>query len=131
MPTVVVLGGKDHKVLFTDIGWSNSDTVAIASAIRGLYGLSSVSSEASAPLNLSPQPADAMVRISGLTADETVEEIHLTNIHGDRRDIPLDDVQMSGVQEAIIRTDDLAAGIYLLEIRSRGRVLRERLLVTH
>lgn len=85
MPTIVVVGGTDHKVLYWKKGFSNKDTTAIIAAIsQGLTSQSSVAtSSATAELtSVYPNPSASTATVS-ITCPTTASlEIALFNATG-------------------------------------------------
>ena len=65
MPTVAVVAGPLHEVLFLKSGFNTSDTAIIATAIRNFYGVSVVqeNSDLFSAVQLSPNPTSNFINL--------------------------------------------------------------------
>ena len=64
MPTICIVGGKDHKVLYWKKGFANSDTTAMKTAIsKGLTQASVAALSDNETFNFFPNPAKGMLNV--------------------------------------------------------------------
>ena len=131
MPTVVVVGGKDHKVLFTDIGFSSGDEQAIGDAIKTLYNLSDVSDESATNFSVSPQPATDRMRFHWNEELSQDAECTLANMQGQIVRHSADFEWNYAANQAELPVQGLENGVYVLVLNNHGRRQRCTVLVSH
>ena len=119
MPTVVVVAGATHEVLFlNNTGFGANDTNTIANAIRNFYGvLPGVGeySSTSPVLQLSPNPARDALRVQFASAKPNDFQIQIIDSQGRLQSI----VEGREINE-MINISTLANGVYFLTIKSDG-----------
>ena len=134
MPTIVVAGGTDHKILWSanpnNGGYSNGDTSKIRAAINGFYSPTAVSNVASnisaATVFPSPTQGNATIQVQ-LKATSTIQT-QILNITGQVvMQFPAE--KANGIYTKVITTDNLAAGMYTVRIVADGEIVSRKLSV--
>lgn len=85
MPTVVVVAGANHDVLFTDIGFSTNDTALMSNAIKTFYGVgnaASFMSENENSLSVFPNPATDEINIQLALSENSLVQMQLIDLTG-------------------------------------------------
>lgn len=132
MPTIVIVAGTNHDILFTTIGFTTSDTAAMGTAIRNFFA---TTAEAM-PLNVTsfkvfPNPASSSLNIElGLKEVATVS-FELTNLAG-QRVINLESEKAApGTFTKMLSTEYLAEGMYILHANVNGIKASYKLNIIH
>lgn len=86
MPTIVVLGGKDHKVLWKKVGFTTSDTTKIKAAMTSFFTTVGTNDDAiqSVGVTISPNPANNLITLDVANNETTVKQIEVFNFIGER-----------------------------------------------
>ena len=117
MPTLVLLGGKDHKVLWKKLGFANSDTTKIKTAIDAFFKVTGTNDEIqTADLKVSPNPASNEINLTVANSDVKIEQVEIFNIVGER-------VATQVWQANTTNTFNIAAlpqGAYLLQLLDKN-----------
>jgi hypothetical protein len=125
MPTTAVVAGKDHKVLFTNSGFSDDDTTIMASSIRAFFDstLTSIPSTPSIISSVSfyPNPVATKLSISLNSQKSGMLQLTLTNLEGQKiADLTNENIK-AGIWNKMILLPQLANGFYFL----RGEIDKE------
>lgn len=134
MPTVVVIGGKDHKVLFSTLSFSTSDTTEMRDAILAeLNATTEVKGEPSALSSLSvyPNPANESIALNLELKENADLRVDLVSVTGEEVAVLLDQKQTSGAVSTRYATTALPAGIYMLRINTNGHTTTHKVVITH
>lgn len=126
MPTVVLLGGMDHRVLFSTQSFSSSDTTIMRDSILALLntanGIQDLHDEVNS-FNVYPNPANDILTIEFKNQIPSTQ-LCITNTLGQV-------ILSSDINNANTATIDIAhlpAGIYFVQIRAGTEVLRHKFI---
>ncbi|MFA7379110.1 MAG: T9SS type A sorting domain-containing protein [Bacteroidia bacterium] len=133
MPTVVVLGGTDHKVLFSTLSFSTSDTTEmrdkILAQINGTTGVAQLQSLVNS-FTVFPNPTSNNISIN-LDLKETsnliIDIIDLTG----KQVVIIANEKQSGIVTKQFSTASLANGSYFVRLQVNGKSTTQRLTVNH
>ncbi|HET9136497.1 MAG TPA: T9SS type A sorting domain-containing protein [Candidatus Kapabacteria bacterium] len=133
MPTIVVVGGTNHKVLYWKKGFANKDTTAIKAAISQVLGsqASVASSNDNESLKVNPNPAasKATLTIDCLKSDS--REIGLYNSAG----ILLLSIYTGNLTEGThaidFSTEAIVSGMYYIRVTTAGKTTVLPLTIVH
>jgi hypothetical protein len=132
MPTIVIVGGTDHKVLYWKQGFSNKDTTAIKAAISKVLPQSSVlSSNSNESLSVFPNPSarSASLRVDCL--NDEVRQVTLYNANGINV-LPIFSDRLSiGEHTLKFSTEALASGTYYIHVTTAGKTSVLPLTIVH
>lgn len=133
MPTVVLLGGKNHRVMFKSQAFKTSDTTKMRDSITAL--LSSTTGIAELPkvvasFNLFPNPAKENISINFDLKETANVMIDVTDITGKQVAIIMNEKQ-NGVVKREFSTASLPNGIYLMRLTADGNSATEKFSVIH
>lgn len=134
MPTVVILGGGTaHTVLGNPyIGFSTSDTTLMAADIRDFLSTATARPEPVATeMTLSPQPADANLRVSLQLPQAGHLRLELLDLSGRSLQVVHDADVAGGAIQVELATLSLPAGMYLMRMDLDGSKTAERFVVMH
>lgn len=134
MPTVVVLGGMDHRVLFSTLSFSTSDTTVMRDSIMallegGAMGINDLSATATS-FKAYPSPANENISISfelKQSADYTIEILDISG----KRVAVINDKGNSGLVTKKFNTSELANGTYVARLTIGGKTATQKLTITH
>jgi thiol-disulfide isomerase/thioredoxin len=121
MPTVVVIGGTDHKVLGAPyIGFSTSDTTTAAGDIRNFFATTGISEKngVEGKLEFFPNPASTELNINLILNKPSEVRMDITDLAG-RIVKPVENRFLTSV-ETKVDISGLPAGVYFLRINSNG-----------
>jgi thiol-disulfide isomerase/thioredoxin len=138
MPTIVVLGGADHKVLYKKIGFSSSEEAKIRTAISAALAQSSVEIKASksGEFIIMPNPSSYAINVvvSGLTRPSTYKIIDVSGItvlEGQYRDSRDGNLQVRSGRSDDINVSSLPSGSYTIILSfADSKVLSSQFTVT-
>lgn len=132
MPTIAVVAGSAHEVLFTNVGFSTSDTTIIASEIRSFLGSNSkIKKVNSSSFSLAtfPNPITENLTISFQTKESGILILELTNVMGQKiRDLTTEKIK-AGSWKHSFSIDDLANGNYFIRGRFNDEVFSEKITI--
>lgn len=134
MPTVVLVGGSNHRVLFSTLSFSTSDTTTMRDSILALIGaptgVDEISNEISS-LSVYPNPTPDIVTIAIALKMQSTLIIDVTDITGKRVALVSEDKNAAGSIRRTFNAAALANGIYNIRINANGRVVNRKLNVVH
>lgn len=117
MPTVAVLGGSSHQVLFKRVGFLTNDSTVIGAAVRGFLntttGLQQVNEKTAITLYPNPAQAEVMVQISSLQKNVSFV---VTDVTGKRMNIETPVLVSDNLYK--INTSEFLNGVYVLQMTS-------------
>lgn len=133
MPTVVVVAGAEHEILFTGLGFSSSDTSEIADAVHEFFITSSVDElpKAIASLSVFPNPAANQAIVKIQLNEPTTLQLQLTDLSGREISTIYSGKAPAGFMEHSINTTAVADGIYLIKVVANGNESFSKLQVMH
>lgn len=135
MPTVVLLGGTDHRVMFSTLAFTESDTTIMRDSILNLFtptGIhenhlpSSINS-----LDIFPNPASNHTLITLDLSEATDLNIDVVDITGRRVAIICNEKSKQGMLTKHFNTEALANGTYTIRINANGKFANRKLNVVH
>ncbi len=133
MPTVVVVGGADHRVLFVTQSFISSDTTIMRDSIMGMLAVSTgISQLPSAVKSFSvfPNPANESVAIN-LNLNETSNLlIDITDITGKQVAVIMNEKQSGSVSKNY-NTQNLPIGNYFVRLQVNGKTTTQKLNIIH
>ncbi len=124
MPTIVILAGNTHKVIYTGIGFSAGDTVGMKDSISKFFnpGTAAIkeSTASVTSVNVSPNPAAnaVVLEASILTAGNLT--IQLTDITGKLLSTVVNENVVPGAFSKKISTAELPDGLYMVRTVLNG-----------
>jgi hypothetical protein len=133
MPTVVLLGGTDHRVMFSTLSFATSDTTIMRDSILALFapnGVNEIASNISAA-NVFPNPTTDEANIVVDLKAQSHLQIDLIDITGKLVTNILDEKNATGTISKKLKTENLATGIYTIRITANDRNINRKLNVIH
>ncbi len=136
MPTVVLLGGADHRVMFFTKTFTESDTLIMRDSILALFtaapaGLESEVLPASlSSLEVYPNPAKNQCKIELNLLHDAHVCIDLLDPSGKRLALITDHPYRQGAVSFLYHADALAAGIYSLRISVDGKCTSRKISIS-
>jgi hypothetical protein len=135
MPTVVLVGGKDHRVMFSSLSFSSSDTSEMKDSMiaylsgksSGIENLPNVISS----LNMFPNPTANVLNISLVVKSSTTLSIDIVDIKGKQLLLLLDEKVLSGAISRQFNTSTLPNGNYFIRMRANGVMSNRKLVIIH
>ncbi|HKR05289.1 MAG TPA: T9SS type A sorting domain-containing protein [Bacteroidia bacterium] len=133
MPTVVLLGGTNHRVMFSTLSFSTSDTTIMRDSILAL--LNSPTGIADLPgvvtsLEVFPNPATDNVTINLDLKGETALHIDITDISGKQIAVIMNEIR-TGIVSKQFSTAALPNGNYLVRLQMNGKTVNRKLNISH
>lgn len=133
MPTVVVLGGLDHKVLFSTLSFSTSDTTTMRDAIIAMLdqttGVPGIAAVVNA-FNVFPNPATNQFSVNVDLQQPSDVFIDITDITGKQVNILMNQKQAGSVTKQF-STEGLPNGIYFVRLKVNGVSTTKKINVIH
>lgn len=133
MPTVVLVGGTDHRVMFSTLSFSTSDTTIMRDSILNLLNPASISMMESpvSAVRLFPNPANEKLQIEADLAQSTAVKVEVLNLLGEIVSVPFTGNAPSGLLRREIPTDAYSNGVYFIRITAGEHVTTQRFTVSH
>lgn len=133
MPTVVLLGGTDHRVMWSTLSFTTSDTAIMHDSIVNLLGpvsVPDVNTNISA-VNVFPNPANAQIQIEMNVATSAEIKIEVVNVLGEVVSSVYSAQTAPGILRKEITTAELSSGTYFIRVSSDNSVQNYKFTVTH
>ncbi|MBI3233206.1 MAG: T9SS type A sorting domain-containing protein [Bacteroidetes bacterium] len=132
MPTVVLLGGKDHKILFSTLSFSTSDTTIMREKIMEVLTSTGVNELPSSVSSFSvfPNPTADNVSITLELKELTKLFVDITDLAGKQVAVVMDESQAGTVTKQF-NTASLSDGNYLIRIQVNGKNYTRNLNIIH
>jgi len=132
MPTIAVAAGPGHDVLFTDVGFSISDTTAIGIAARNFFLTSGVQQgpEAISKFNVYPNPSDENISVALQVAAGGKLEIQIVDMSGKIAGLSQFEVSAGEVIECI-NVASYVSGLYMVKATLNGKEMVQRVIISH
>lgn len=133
MPTVVLVGRSSHKVMFSTLSFSTSDTTIMRDSILALLPTTSLADVHSSITGLSvfPNPASGTVNLSFDLKEVSDLQVDIADMTGRSCGVVYRAVGASGGVSKEISTDKLPNGVYLIRITTNGKTENVKLNVIH
>jgi|GEM_PF-329551 len=133
MPTIVIIGGTNHKLLGSPyIGFSTSDTTIMATDIRNFFasttGINEIKSNLS-ELNIYPNPSANEVKISFNLTENTHTVIEIMDITGRIVKTVLNEKIAIGSSTRTVNVSNLDNGNYIVRINTDGHMVQQKLSI--
>jgi hypothetical protein len=133
MPTVVLLGGTDHRVMFSTQSFSTSDTTEMRDSILALLsGSTGIIDfpDAVSSFSVFPNPANNETTINLMLKENTDLLVDITDLAGKQVAIIMNEKQ-SGVVAKKFSTASLPNGNYLVRLQLNGKTVTQKLNIIH
>jgi peroxiredoxin len=134
MPTVVLVGGNNHRVMFSTLSFSTSDTTIMRDSILALIGAPTGINDVPDNINslsVYPNPATTQVTVSVDLKEQSDVTIDIVDIVGKQIAVISKDKNANGSISRTFNTDVLANGIYTIRINANGKTVNRKLNVAH
>jgi len=134
MPTVVLLGGSDHRVMFSTLSFSTSDTTimrdSILNLLDGTTGINNLNVSQSS-IKVYPNPASDLLSINVDLKNESDVVIEMTDLTGKSVGIISTGKVAAGVLNKEFSTAGLPSGNYLLRTTVNGMLTTQKFTIIH
>jgi len=132
MPTVVLLGGKNHEILFSTLSFSTSDTTFMRDQILKLLSPSSVEEFPSevTSFSISPNPAGNIASITLELKEASDVVMDIVDISG-KKVAEIFGEKLSGVEIKQFNTTALPTGNYFVRLQVNGKYFIQKLSIVH
>lgn len=133
MPTVVLLGGTDHRVMFSTLSYSSSDTTIMRDSILALLNATGVNElpEAVASFTAFPNPASNNISVSVNLKRATHLSLELTDVAGKQVAAVASENSSGHLFTKNIDVAALPDGNYLLRLSADGKNVTRKITVHH
>ncbi len=132
MPTVVIVAGNTHQVLFSTVGFSTSDTTQMGIAIRNYFAGNPVGiaeTEQISSFAISPNPVSNTAVVTLNIKNSTRLTLQLADINGNLIEEIISADVNSGNFSYNINVQHLASGIYIVKAITSGSLVTTKLNV--
>jgi hypothetical protein len=133
MPSVVLVGGSDHRVMFFTKAWVNSDTLEMRDSILSLLGPTSLApaDESLPSFMVYPNPATDQVTVSLELAQAGNLLVEVLDLDGRQVAVILHEEQPAGAVSRQFNTSGIAAGNYILRAVANGKASQQKISIVH
>ncbi len=128
MPTVVMLGGTDHKVLFSTLSFSTSDTTIMRNALNTFFSTSVINDVKNivSTFNVFPNPANEKITITIDLKQSSTLMIDIIDIAGKQVALVMNEKQ-TGILTKEFNISALPSGNYLVRLQVNGKSVTQKL----
>lgn len=127
MPLIVIIGGKNHKVFYKG-GWNSTKVQAAVKAASGA-ALAVQTIEPSTQVSIFPNPNSGAVNISVSLLTQSLVNIEVYNLLGEKVMTIADGMMMSGPNILNVNTASLASGNYVVKISAGTFIATKKLTI--
>jgi len=134
MPTVVLLGGKDHRVMFSTQSFSTSDTGIMRDSILSLFGDPSLKIKRQASFSeatIFPNPVKENMLLQFNVNSSAELQIEIYSMSGNMISGLYNGQVTQGLFTKEIQTESLSNGTYFIRIRSQEYSENRLFVVNH
>lgn len=133
MPTVVVVAGSQHQVIYnSNTDGAPGDTAAIHTAIDNFFATMGIeSSNNNVEISLYPNPTANVLNLDITMLNEAMVNIQMLDLTGKVVKEISNDVLPMGSSSFQTETADLANGIYFLRVNSAGKSNQYKISIKH
>lgn len=133
MPTVVLVGGTDHRVLFSTLSFSTSDTTIMRDSILNLLNPSGVNelNNVITGVKLFPSPAAQEMTVSMTVKQNTDLKLEVVDVLGKVVATIYDEQTVAGTIRVNVPTGTYSNGVYFIRMRSGDKIANHKFTVTH
>ncbi len=133
MPTVVLLGGANHRVMFSTKTFTVSDTTIMRDSILALLNIVTEISDlpsAISAFNIFPNPAKDIITVNIELKETSNILVDITDITGKQAAVILNGTINGGLTKQF-STADLPNGNYLVRIQTKEKLITRNLNIIH
>lgn len=132
MPTVVLLGGTDHRVMFSTLSFVTSDTLIMRDSILSLFGVLGINDVNSSVSNFEvyPNPAKDNISISFSLKEQSKITIDLVDMEGKQVIKAMNENTIGKVTKQL-NVATLPDGNYLVRVRTNGTTVTKKINIIH
>jgi hypothetical protein len=132
MPTVVLLGGKSHQVLFSTLSFVTSDTTImrnkILAVMNGADGINA-NENLSNSFNFYPNPANN--KITFQIESEKYDAVEVHDLTGKLVAVLSSENRIDGSKLREYNTSTLPNGLYMVSVKTDGILSTKKLIIAH
>ncbi len=134
MPTVVLLGGTDHRVMFSTLSFSTSDTTIMRDSIMALLGItSSINSvtDAISSFTIYPNPSADEINLNFVVKESGNLMIDIVDVTGRKVAEVMNKTVTPGTVTQTFHTTGLSNGNYFVRVNAKGIISNYKLNIIH
>jgi hypothetical protein len=133
MPSIVLLGGSDHRVMFFTKSWANSDTTEMRDSILNLLTATAIqtANEAVNAFQVYPNPASDQITVSLELKESGDLKVEIMDVAGRLVATLMDEKQNEGALNRQFNTAGIAAGNYWVRASINGKTSTQKLDILH
>lgn len=134
MPTVVLLGGTDHRVMFSTLSYISSDTTVMRDSILALFNSpSSINDigDAVSELNIYPNPTNDAITIAFNLKKTGQVLIELIDLTGKKVAVITDEKINREMVKKQFNTTAIPAGNYIVRLTADTKILTKKITIVH
>lgn len=130
MPTIAVIAGNQHSVLFSNVGFSIGDTTTMGTEIRNFFltGIGETNTTVSS-MEAFPNPATENIQITYELTKNSDVTVQIVNTLGQTvRENALGEVT-TGMHTTSVSVADLEAGVYFVQLTTAEGIVSRQIVV--
>lgn len=133
MPTLAVVAGSAHEVLYTGVGYTSGDTADIATSIHGFFNATLVTELPAdvSTLSIFPNPINTQFNVQlnlKQAADVTIE---LFTLNGEKVSMMSNERMKAGFIRKTFNATPFATGLYLVKTTVNGSSSFNKVNISH
>ena len=132
MPTVVLLGGTDHRTMFATQSFSTSDTTIMRDSILALFNSTGVGeiSKSVSSFNVYPTRTSDFITVNFELKEAADVTIDVADITGKQVAVFMNERQ-NGIVNKQFSVASLPDGNYIVRLQANGKISTQRLNINH
>lgn len=133
MPTTVLVGGTDHRVIYTSQSFSNNDTTIMRDSILNMFqttGVAELPNSLNA-VSIYPNPVNDIAVVSIDAKKQSSVAIEVVDITGKIVLKKEEKTLNPGKNSVTVSTGSIPAGSYLIRFEVEGKLVTRKITVAH
>jgi hypothetical protein len=133
MPSVALVAGKDHRIMFSDVGFSSRDTTDMRDSMKAFFNASQTGIEdlqsVITSLNIYPNPSSEILKISLQLKEGTLLSIDILDLNGRKIATVMNEKLSAGLINEQFNTKTLPNGNYFLRVNANGKTSSSKIQI--
>lgn len=131
MPTVVLLGGNNHDVLFVTQNFTTSDTTTMRDLILNTFTAGTDELSVINSLEVFPNPSTDVIHLSFNVPSNATSFVELIDIDGKQVLVSENTQLTEGLVEQELNVSGVPSGSYLVRVHLNGIIATQKVNVSH
>ncbi|MES2397494.1 MAG: T9SS type A sorting domain-containing protein [Bacteroidota bacterium] len=131
MPTIAVVAGNTHQVLFTAVGFSTSDTTTIGTATRNFFNSTGIEDKNSniSSFKIFPNPISTNLTVNIELREPGILKLELTNVVGQTVAELAEEKLQAGIWNKNFSVNHISDGFYFIKGQLNDKIFSQKITI--